>query len=416
MNPLLILPIVLLTVPFIPAFIGIFRKKDRGPREFPEQTIYEEIPDLQISRLERARGQARSKISSEIIRITGNVSIPEGTEIKNHLMVQGNLVLGKNSRVHGSIKAFGDVDLGESSTVEGHVLSEGKVIIRRNCVVKGIVDSLNDIILEENAVVEAVSTERTVRLSPNAKINRRILSGASIITVPQETLEEHPSPEHVVKEEKSGVETSITTSIDEHTRITDRVFEYLEERIRMLEESKAAPLKPADLKGLTPTEAKVFEAAHECNSSEEICLKLMMDPAEVEEAISSLRSKGYLDEDLKPKVPPEQLHKKMLTDNRNASPTPSGSKTIMKASKERSKESMISEDEIIERLIASKIRKELKEKLESLNNKRRMKSNNLDSLKSGIRSLLKEWKRVSSILWRAKEESDNESNSEAGGA
>jgi len=410
MNPLIILPIVLFSVPFIPAIIEIFRKKDRGPREFPEQTTYEELPDLQISRLERARGEARSKVSSGIIRITGNVSIPEGTEINNHLMIQGNLILGKNSRVHGSIKAFGDVDLGESSIIEGHILSEGKVIIRRNCVVKGIVDSLKDIVLEENAVVEAVSTERTVRLGPNAKINRRILSGASILTAPQKTLGEHP-PLESSEEEKSYEETPISATIDEHAEITDRIFQYLEERIKMLEESKVVPFKPSELEGLTSTEIEVFKAAHKCDSLEEICLKLMMDPSEIEEAVSSLINKGYLDENLKPKIPQKKSHKRVLSAEGNDSSTFPSLKTITETSKDRSKEPTFSEDEIIERLIASKIRKELKEKLENPNSEGKEESSDLGSPKSSMEGLMREWKREASTFWKAKEESDGENSS-----
>ena len=220
MNLLILIPFALLIIPFIPAIIEIFKRKDRGPREIPEQTTYEEPPQLdKIPRLERARGEARAKVAGDVIRITGNVSIPEGTEINNHLMVQGNLKIGKNTHVYGSIKAFGDIDLGEGSTVEGHVLSEGRVTIRRNCLVKGIVDSLKDITLEENAMVEAVSTEKTVKVGPNAKINRRILSGASIVTFPQKIKEEEPAkpkevkpPKLEVKEEEPQV--SIESSIE----------------------------------------------------------------------------------------------------------------------------------------------------------------------------------------------------------
>ena len=217
MNLLIFIPLALLIVPFIPTFIEIFKRKDRGPREIPEQTTYEETPELEselpepkeepsepeeeaksgISRLRRAQSEARTKITGDVMRITGNVSIPDGTEIKNHLMVQGNLKVGKNTHIYGSIKAFGDIELGEKSIVEGHVLSEGKVVIGRHCVVKGIVDSLKDIILKENATVEAVSTEKTVRVGPNAKINRRILSGTSIVTLPQQLREEAVKPEEI---------------------------------------------------------------------------------------------------------------------------------------------------------------------------------------------------------------------------
>jgi len=203
MNPLILLPLALIIVPFIPTIIELFERKDAGPREVPEQTTYEEPPDVKdIPRIERANMEARMKVPGDIIRITGNVVIPNETVINNHLIVQGDLKVGKRTHIYGSVKAFGNVELGESTVVEGHVLSEGRIRIGKDCRVKGIVDSLKDIILEENAVVEAVSTEKTVRIGPNAKINRRILSGSSIITLPPEMKEEEKitTPKKVEKE------------------------------------------------------------------------------------------------------------------------------------------------------------------------------------------------------------------------
>ena len=242
MNYLIFVPLILLIIPFIPALIEYLKRKDRGPREIPEQTTYEETPDLkdlpkstvskpEISRLERARGDARLKAVGDIMRITGDISIPDGAEINNHLMVHGNLKVGKKVHIYGSVKAFGDIELGESTIVDGHVLSEGEIKIGKNCVVKGIVDSLKDIILGENAVVEAVSTEKTVKVGPNAKINRRILSGSSIVTLPGEMtvekfakaekakLEAEPSKSEAfeVKEEISKPASEMPTTIKEET-------------------------------------------------------------------------------------------------------------------------------------------------------------------------------------------------------
>jgi len=396
MNLLILLPFALLIVPFIPTIIEIFKRKDRGPREVPEQTTYEELPNLEIPRLERARGDARARIVGDVIRVTGNVSIPEGTEIKNHLMVQGNLKIGRESHVYGSIKAFGDIDLGESTIVEGHVLSEGTVTVGRNCTVKGIVDSLKDIILEENSVVEAVSTERTVKVGPNAKINRRILSGASIVTLP-------PSP---AKEKERGEETSPITvpglskeTGGETPSITDNIFQHLEERIKMFEKVKTFQIESEGLEGLTPLEDKVLKAAYNCRSKEEICLRLMMDPSEVDEVINSLMEKGYLDEDLKPKIPP-------ATRRIEESAPP----------KDWQEETLLGK-EMIERLIASKMREELKRRIEKLEEgseaKQKPNSSEATNLQKGsqheVKDILKEWKKSSSLLWGEKTKKDRES-------
>ena len=693
MNLLIFLPFALLIIPFIPAILEIFKRKDKGPREIPEQTTYEEPPDLEISRLERARGDARAKIPGEVMRITGNVSIPDGTEINNHLMVQGNLKIGKNSHVYGSIKAFGDIELGESTTVEGNLLSEGTVTIGRNCVVKGIVDSLKDIILKENAVVEAVSTEKTVKVGPNAKINRRILSGTSIVTFPteaqreqvvkpeavepvskpsvekeqeqiQEIVEKPPKPlpppplpveekptvrggeipfevldpkvghlylyaptrygktylirnyiiPHLSSEKKIVVidmhreypfesytvtydktipnvendlfKTFITFSIwgdidgiiedminhvaqargnisirpnivdgnverliiseflkritqikwktpilliveeadkydvistvtrgrhaniqvvltsakrlmpevfsnahlvlgsinpeliknydpyaaqavaalgrhefiwerdyhdwrrfrlgqksesrsipkprimeekkeeermplftipkiskvteEEAESVTDNIFEHLEERIKMLEEANKSQIELESLAKLTPLEEKVLEAAYNCGSKEEICLRLLMDPAEVDEVIDSLVEKNYLDKDLKPKIPLDK--RRLSTKNADAKKAEEAasqrSESRRGVSPEDRQEDTPLGREVIEKLIASRIREGLKKKIGKKEESAAEEKPNRDEeailqkeSRRDIKGILKEWKKVSSLLW-----------------
>ena len=254
MNYLIFVPLILLVIPFIPAFIEYFKRKDRGPREIPEQTTYEETPDLkdlpkskeskpEISRLERARGDARLKAVGDIMRITGDISIPDGAEINNHLMVHGNLKVGKKVHIYGSVKAFGDIELGESTIVDGHVLSEGEIKIGNNCRVKGIVDSLKDIILGENAVVEAVSTEKTVKLGPNAKINRRILSGSSIVTLPGEMTMEKFAKAEKAKLEAEPSKSEVFEVREEIPKPTSEMSTVIEEKLAK-ETSKHAETAP----------------------------------------------------------------------------------------------------------------------------------------------------------------------------
>ena len=174
MNPLVLLLFLLLGVPFIPAILEYVARKDKGPRDVPEKTTPEDELKRDIPRLERARQKARAKVAGEVIRIVGDASIPDGTEVARHLIVHGDLKLGRRCHIYGTVKAFGNVEIGEDSIVEGHILSEGKIRIGRRSVVKGVVDSTGEIVLEENAIAEAVSSEKTVRLELGAKINKRI--------------------------------------------------------------------------------------------------------------------------------------------------------------------------------------------------------------------------------------------------
>ena len=175
MNLLVPMLFGLLAVPFIPAIIEYFARKDKGPRDMPEKTTDEGELIAAVPRLERARGKARARVPGEVIRIVGDVSIPDGTEMDKHLVIHGSLNLGKGCRIDGTVKAFGKVVVGENSIVEGHILSQGRVCIGAGAIIKGIVDSSREIILEQNAVVGIVSTEKTVKLRSGARINRRIV-------------------------------------------------------------------------------------------------------------------------------------------------------------------------------------------------------------------------------------------------
>jgi len=264
LNLLTVLPFILLLIPFVPAIIELFRRKDKGPREIPEQTLYEEKPEI---------GAAEAE--GEVTRVMGDFSLPEGTVIEKNLVVQGNLTLGRGCRVKGSVKAFGNVEVGEGSIIEGNILSEGKIRIGRESVVKGCVDSPQEIMVEEDASVGAISTDNSVILKPGAKVNRRILSGTYIIIsskkeAPQKPSEKSYAPMVMKPSEKEGLEA------------------------------------------LSPDEAKVLELVQICRSLEEICLKMTKDPSEVEAIIGSLIKKGYLDKDLKLKKPEAKVSTEAL--------------------------------------------------------------------------------------------------------
>jgi len=337
-----------------------------------------------------------------VIRITGDASIPQGTEINNHLVIQGNLKVGRKSHIHGSVKAFGNIEIGESSTVEGHVLSEGTIVVGRDCIIKGVVDSLKDIILEENAVVEAISTEKTVKVGPNAKINRRILSGASIITSSQLPLEIKEQAEQV-REKASTPQPPVEKAVQpapsielakqqeqiaKAEKISDQIFAYIEDRIRRLDEKRSSPREVGSVEGLTPSEVKVLKAAVKGNSLEEICLRLMMDPSEVETILDDLVKKGYLDEHFRSKQP-------LVTRPGNLRAVPE--KAMLRDEHPRQEEEL-SEDEQIERLIASKMREELKRKIGAREDEA------FENVQP--RDILNEWERLSSSMWGAEEKKE----------
>ncbi len=208
LDPFVLLLFALLSVLSILAVTGRFGRADGKASSASVQAVADERGDVGLPRLEQARAHARVKVVGEVLRVMGDISIPEGTELKSSLVVHGNLRLGKGCLVHGSVKAAGDTDIGEHSVIEGHVLSEGRIRIRKNSTVKGIVDSLKEIIIEENANVDAVSTESTVRLGAGAKVSGRVLSSGSIVPAGPEQVRESPTSEKVEEEAKKMIETA----------------------------------------------------------------------------------------------------------------------------------------------------------------------------------------------------------------
>jgi len=176
MSPLLLLFFGLLIAPFVPAFVEFLKRKDRGPRDIPEQTIFEEKPDFSVPVVERVRAKARVEVPGEVLRIVGDASIPDGVNINSHLVVHGCLRLGKRCHIQGSLKATGSVEIGEYSVIDGHILSESKIRIGRNSVVKGIVDSPKEVIIEQDVTVEGIPAKGKVRLEPGVKIEGKISS------------------------------------------------------------------------------------------------------------------------------------------------------------------------------------------------------------------------------------------------
>ena len=195
--------------------IKIFRRREEGKgKEIPEEPRHEDTSagiSKGIPVLESSSVKPYVRITDEMVRVVGNVSIPDGEEIKGNMVIHGNLTLGSKCHVYGSLSVFGEVQVGEDSIVEGHILAERGISIGRNVKVAGIVDSTEDIILDEKATVEAVSTERSVSLAPGVKINRKVLAGKSLLTKPSSVKRVETELPEIVVEEKPRVEVPLPT-------------------------------------------------------------------------------------------------------------------------------------------------------------------------------------------------------------
>ncbi len=296
MNFTFLLPILLLALPLIPALIEIFKRKDKGPRNVPDSTTQEERPEIPtpVPPLERSRMESRANAPTDMVRVTGNVSIPAGTEIDENLVVQGRLIVGERCHFHGSIKALGGVEIGAGTIVEGHIVSDGLVKLGPNCTVNGIIDSVQDIILGENAKVEAVSTKKAVKLGVGAQIRKRVTAGTSILTSPAMGLGPYPE-ENVGIPKGRKPETTFFPNLsaphetkretNKREEIKNQIFKGLERRIDIqgipgLDERLASELDE--------TEIKILSMLAHGTGVDEIGLELIMAPHEVQKIIGHL--------------------------------------------------------------------------------------------------------------------------------
>lgn len=387
-NVLALLPFIVLIAPIVPAFIEIFRRKDKGPREIPEQTLNEEQADISknIPMFERARARARVKIVGESIRIVGDVSVPSGVEINENMIVHGNLRLGSKCHVHGSVKSFGEVEIGEYSVIEGHIISDGMVTVGRNAKVKGIIDSAGDIILKEHSEVQAVSSEKSVGLAQGVKIDRRIPAGESITEplLPPSTREKEMQPERPAEATIPSVSTFFEDRRYQPTSDDKaRIFQSLRNEIRRVDKPEEKKMDEVTLKKPSQRDTEILKLAVSGHDIDEIGLRLLMDPVHVQKTIDSLIEAGYLDEHLKP-LRPQGVEE-------DASVT-----TPAKEEKEKPEVAESRVEEVFEGLLASKLRPEVKGE-PKVEEKREI------STRTEMREFLKEWQRESSVLFGYRE-------------
>ena len=163
-----IVPAALLVSFLIPTVIELRRRKDKGPRKMPKKTLYRERAQVdscqQLLRFDEI----------SIDKIGKSVEIPDGAEIKENLVVNGDLRIGKNCHILGTLKANGCTEIDESSIIDGSILSRGQVTVKNRCIVGGVIVSAQDITLHDGVSVEAVTTDKSIRLGRCVRISKRI--------------------------------------------------------------------------------------------------------------------------------------------------------------------------------------------------------------------------------------------------
>ncbi|WP_374556751.1 hypothetical protein [Aquitalea pelogenes] len=69
--------------------------------------------------------------------VEGNLTIPDDTVIRGHLVVHGTLKIGHGCYIQGSIKASGNIHIGNAVAVEGAMVSDMSVSCLNDCLLLG---------------------------------------------------------------------------------------------------------------------------------------------------------------------------------------------------------------------------------------------------------------------------------------
>lgn len=186
---LLLLLAAFVLIPFVPSMVEYRRRRDKGPRAFPETTIVQETPDFE------ARGESppsaeglsfvdKSQIKpvGDLIHILGNVTIPENTNVDGPLIIEGSLNVGRNSKINGSVKVSKNLTIEENGIIMGHCVCGGDVIVGPSARIEGMLDTEGDIVLHENAFLGGASADKSIRIEPGAKVGKKLSAGELIIT------------------------------------------------------------------------------------------------------------------------------------------------------------------------------------------------------------------------------------------
>ena len=298
---------------------------------------------------------------AETARVRGDVSIPENDIVPFNIIVEGGLISQSDVVFQGGLHVKGSAVLGDRNSVMKSIICEEMVVLGRNTVVENLVDSDGPVFVRRGVIVGTgerggiasgdtvyvelgFSGKTKIYASKGVKVVKNIheilpeglkqiigrerelvtpipsvvsvkppeVRPIEAISTERELVTPIPHPEvqasKVVEEEKPEI-TKIklpkpVVVVREYETMdeTDALFKSLEDRIREFNNAKKISIEGIGLEELREdAEVEVFKLAASGCDVNEIGLRLLMGPFEVQETLNALIEKGYLDENLKPK-------------------------------------------------------------------------------------------------------------------
>ncbi|MHB0977587.1 MAG: bactofilin family protein [Candidatus Aquicultorales bacterium] len=126
----------------------------------------------------------------EMLRVKGDLSIPENSVVPCDLYVVGDVKTGKSLEVEGSVSAQGTVKLGDDARVKGSVVAEHDIEIGAGSRIGQCVDANGSIVVHSRTLIGStglggVASRETIFLSHGVKIFGKAYAEAGIRVGPQ---------------------------------------------------------------------------------------------------------------------------------------------------------------------------------------------------------------------------------------
>lgn len=150
---------------FVPSLWEIRKPRDKGPRKVKDAT------------LEKLGVKVR-RFSGDFIRLIGDLSLPDGFEFDDNLVVEGVLRVGDRCHFSKSVKVLDDVAVGYGVVIDGNLVVGKNVNVLDDVVIGGSVDAGGDVRLGEKVFVGgAVVSSGGVELFENCEVVGGVMAG-----------------------------------------------------------------------------------------------------------------------------------------------------------------------------------------------------------------------------------------------
>jgi len=150
---------------FVPSIWEVLKPKDKGPRKVKDAT------------LEKLGVKVR-RFDGGLVRLLGDLSLPDGFEVEESVVVEGRLSVGERCHFGKGLKVLGDVVVGCGVVIDESLVAEGDVNVLDEVVIGGSVDACGDVKLGERVFVGgSVVSGGNVELFENCEVVGGVLAG-----------------------------------------------------------------------------------------------------------------------------------------------------------------------------------------------------------------------------------------------